>query len=86
MFEQRPVRWLATIVALSHERSDEDSACPRPFIEIDPSGPAEDGTIVARIGLPVAAIDAATICKTIIMLRKYKRLRRGRMAFGDAGN
>lgn len=34
-----------------------------------------------RIGLRVPRIDAATIAKTVIMVRQYKRLRRGRHEF-----
>lgn len=82
-FEQRPVRWQATLVTLAQEQGRRASNRPvRPFIEIDPAGPDAHGSLAIRVGLAVAEIDAATVCKAIIMVRKYKRLRRGRMEFG----
>lgn len=75
VFEGQPVRWRATILALPRDGA-------RPYIEIDPAGADAHGRVHARVGLGVEAIDAPTIRKTIIMLRQYKRLRRGRMEFG----
>lgn len=80
-FEQRPVRWLATIVRIGADRPNAVGG-GRSFIDIDAHGPDEDGTLHVQVGLQVAEIDPPTICKTIIMLRNYKRLRRGRMEFG----
>ncbi len=82
IFEQRPVRWLATIVSLVDERSGAASEQKRPFIEVNSQGASAEGVVTVKVGLRVARIDPPTICKTIIMLRKYKRLRRGRMEFG----
>ncbi len=82
VFEHRPVRWLATIVSLTDGHADAASEHERPFIEIDTKGANADGVVAVRVGLRVAQIDLPTICKTIIMLRQYKRLRRGRMEFG----
>lgn len=77
-FEQRAVRWQATIVTLRRAQAS------RPFIEVDPAGPGADGTLAVRIGLAVPEIDHATILKTTIMIRQYKRLRRGRMEYGPS--
>ena len=84
VFEHQPVRWRATIVTLAREPSGPASGGLglRQFIDIDPDGTAADDTLAVRVGLAVDAIDSATIQKTIIMLRQYKRLRRGRMEFG----
>ncbi len=82
VFEQRPVRWLATIISLADERTEAASQPERPFIEVNSQGASEEGVVMVKVGLRVAQIDPPTICKTIIMLRKYKRLRRGRMEFG----
>lgn len=75
-FEQQPVRWNATIVTLARDGAS------RPYIEIGPGEPGPEGEMEVRVGLGLHAIDSATILKTIIMLRQYKRLRRGRMEFG----
>jgi hypothetical protein len=79
-FEGRIVTWDATFLALATpearagaERSVEN------FIEIGEDGP--NGTPI-RVGLQVLRIDAPTIRKTMIMIRRYKRLRRGRHDYG----
>jgi len=79
-FEGRVVTWDATFLALAApevragaERSAEN------FIEIGEDGPS--GTPI-RVGLQVAQIDVPTIRKTMIMIRRYKRLRRGRHDYG----
>lgn len=81
LFEQRPVRWRATIVTLARKPGIDASGL-RQFIDIDPHGITAEGTLAVRVGLAVDQIDGATIQKTIIMIRQYKRLRRGRMEFG----
>lgn len=81
-FEHQPVRWLATIVTLAREQPTPSPSPRRSFIEIDPGGADEHGRIAVRVGLAVTEVDAATIQKTMIMLRQYRRLRRGRMEFG----
>ena len=82
-FEGRSVIWDATIVTLEHrhatggghERAHPDSQ----FIEIDEG----DGDIrKVSIGLQLDRIDEQAILKTIIMIRKYKRLHAGRHEFG----
>ena len=51
----------------------------RPFIDIATRG---SSIIGIKVGLAVAKLDVATLLKTIIMVRRYKRLRRGRFEFG----
>lgn len=82
IFEQRPVRWLATIVTLAQEARTRSKTARRSFIEIDPDGENAQGRWPVRVGLAVAAIDIPTIQKTIIMIRQYRRLRRGHFEFG----
>jgi hypothetical protein len=67
-FEARLVTWDATLQAL-----DTAGACN--FIEVGEDGP---GGTRLTIGLRVASIDEATVRKAVIMIRQYKRLRRGR--------
>ena len=81
VFEQHPVRWRATLSALI-QGMEHGHEAPRQYIEIDPAGPTAAGILKVKIGLAVTAIDAPTIHKTMVMLRQYKRLRRGRMEFG----
>ena len=75
-FEGREVTWTATIHAL---RSTEDKQLqPRSghnFIEVSEDMP--DGVPVV-IGLDVERIDPSTVRNAIIMMRQYRRLRRGR--------
>jgi hypothetical protein len=71
-FEGREIVWQARI-----ERSPGAQ-----FIDV--GEPAGD-TCPVRVGLRVAAIDAPAILKTIVMLRRYKRLRRGRHEFRPGG-
>jgi len=71
-FENREIRWDATLVALASGRS---------YIDI---GAEAGGRRIVQIGLAVPVIDAAVVLRTIVMLRQYKRLRAGRHEFGDA--
>lgn len=67
-FEGREVIWAARI-----ERSADAQ-----FIEVG----APDGDVCPmHVGLQVAAIDTPSILKSIVMVRQYKRLRRGRHEF-----
>lgn len=67
-FEGRAVIWQATIIAM-------DRLTARPYIEIRT---ARDEAPNVEIGLPLDAVDEPAILKTIIMIRHYKNLRRGR--------
>lgn len=84
-FEGRSVTWLATLHALAAPAPDSDGTIaplPASFIEIGDEGP--EGVPIA-VGLPVAAIDEPTIRKAMIMIRRYRRLRRGRHEYGPRG-
>lgn len=70
-FENREIRWDATLVALGSGRS---------YIDI---GAEALGGRVVHVGLAIPAIDAAVVLRAIVMLRQYKRLRVGRHEFGD---
>lgn len=48
-------------------------------------GPAQGDTRPLLVSLDIARFDQAAIRKTIIMIRQYKRLREGRMCFGESG-
>ena len=79
-FEGRTVTWDATFLALAAPEGHTEAATSvGNFIEIGEDGP---NGIPIRVGLPVARIDVPTIRKTIIMIRRYKRLCRGRHDYG----
>jgi hypothetical protein len=84
-FQGLELVWDATIMTLAfyNRRRGHDGrpAVHRQFIDIAPSG-----TPLRRIdiGLELEKIDTTTLLKTIIMVRKYKRLRAGRHEFGGA--
>lgn len=67
-FEGRRVTWDARLEALGSQ-----GGCN--FIEVGDDG--ERG-IPLHIGLRVTRIDEPTVRKAVIMIRRYKRLRRGR--------
>ena len=81
-FEGRPVIWDATIIALEHPQTipepGGDTDASSQFIEIG-EGKGEVRNI--RVGLQLDRIDLQTVHKTIIMIRKYKRLQTGRHEF-----
>jgi hypothetical protein len=82
-FEGRAVTWLATLRALAAPDSDGTTgALPASYIEIGEDRP--DGVPI-EVGLPVAAVDEPTIRKAMIMIRQYRRLRRGRHEYGPTG-
>lgn len=77
-FEGREVTWDARLYALRAPHP----AAARPFFEISPKRKNETPI---RIGLDVERLDTPTLLKAVIMVRQYKRLRRGRHEFGDSG-
>lgn len=87
-FQGKVVVWNMTLTSLGQlkkiaddvtEISSLQSPC-QPFIEI---AKGNDDVFPLQVVLDVAAIDEATIKKSIIMIRNYKRLAVGRMAFGS---
>lgn len=81
-FAGRPVIWDAKIMTLVHPDAAAVGSSHAPgnhqFIEIDNDGDATRGI---RIGLSLGRINEPAILKTIIMIRKYKRLHTGYHAF-----
>jgi hypothetical protein len=76
-FRGRSVIWSARLSVLPP--SPEGSPPPRQFIEVTRRDALNYDL---DIGLAVSRIDRATILKTIVMIRQYKRLRPGRHEFG----
>jgi hypothetical protein len=80
------VVWDATIMTLARynaqQARDQKPAAQGQFIEIAPSG---DHLRRIVIGLDLEEIDFPALLKTMIMVRKYKRLHTGRHDFSGAG-
>lgn len=74
-FEGREVAWDAYLYALRRP----NPVARRPFLDIAARGRE---TVAIRIGLDVDKLDAPTLHKAVIMVRRYRRLRRGRHEFG----
>jgi len=82
-FEGRSVTWLATLLAIAApEPEGSVASSPASFIEI---GEENREGIPITVALPVATIDEPTIRKAMIMIRRYRRLRRGRHEYGLPG-
>jgi hypothetical protein len=85
-FLGEPVVWnceVLTLAALQAERQRCHTVVTpalRNVIEVGEPGPQG---VPLRVGLAVARIDGPAIMKMIIMIRNYKRLRRGRHEFGQ---
>jgi hypothetical protein len=73
-FEGRTVTWLATLHALTGRGGGN-------YIEIGEDLP---GGIPIAVGLQVPRIDRPTARNAVIMIRRYKRLCRGRHEYGGA--
>jgi hypothetical protein len=80
--------WDATVVALlalyrerPQQAGSRKGRTLRPFIEIGESTPRG---VALTVALDVNVIDEPAVLKTIVMIRNYKRLRRGRHEFGQA--
>ncbi len=82
IFRGNEVIWDAVIVTLAHYFRERYPAGKQPgadfslpqFIEV---GAAADGMRKLKVGLNVSCIDEATLRKTVIMIRNYKRLHPG---------
>ncbi len=83
-FQGAEVIWDATVMTLTcynaRQVQENKPAVQRQFIDIAPTG-----DILRRIviGLGLKKIDMPALMKTIIMVRKYKRLHTGRHEFGS---
>ena len=81
-YQEQPVVWNARLLALQHPLNAglQPEGGASQFMEI--GSPRADG-IPITIGLAVPLIDRSVVEKTIIMIRKYKRLHDGRHEFGS---
>jgi hypothetical protein len=76
----RDVTWQCELVTLArHARDTRQSAC-RQYLDIRPTSRSDE--FVIRIGLMLPVIDAAAVARSIIMVRKYRRLAPGRHEYG----
>jgi hypothetical protein len=73
-FESRPVVWLATIRCLP----DDYGAGRQQYIDVQGTG---SSCLRVEVGLPLQAINESDVLKTIMMIRQYRNLRRGRHEF-----
>jgi hypothetical protein len=78
-FEEQPVVWYAQIETLAHFAQRSGSQRVRQFIDIQ----LEAERHQVQIGLNLPRIDNAGVMRTIIMIRKYKRLHAGRHEYGE---
>lgn len=80
-FEGRVVTWLATLHAIGNpcNTAYPGTSTTPSYIEVGADGP---NGIPITAGLQVARIDLPTVRKAMIMIRGYKRLRRGRYEYG----
>lgn len=78
----REVIWDARLLALAAREHAEDrpAAGFSQFLDIGEPGPAG---IPLTVGLAEQVVDLAVVQKTIIMIRKYKRLHPGRHEYGQ---
>ena len=89
VLQGQPVAWdaeILTLLAYYQEQvknlaPSEHARSVRSFIEVGAHG---THGVALGVGLGVALIDEATVLRTIIMIRNYKRLRPGRHEFGEA--
>ena len=84
-FQGKEVIWHATILTLAchntRQAQENKPVTQRQFIDIAPTGNALRRIV---IGLELEHIDIPALLKTIIMVRKYKRLHTGRHEFGSS--
>ncbi len=82
-YQETEVAWQATFTTLAALARDEGGPpAGRNFIEIRGEPPAPQ----LLVGLAISAFDRPTILKTVMMIRRYKRLRPGRHSFGTGEN
>lgn len=77
----RPTTWEATLWTTSGY--PEPSPCPAGRSQFMDIGDTEAGITPITIVLNLSDIDEGAILKTLIMIRKYKRLRPGLICFGS---
>lgn len=84
-FRGREMVWDTTLLTLLRYHTEQpdtgQSVVRSAFMEIGDT--AANGHVAIRVALDIPAIDEATILRTIIMIRNYKRLHVGRHEFGE---
>lgn len=88
-FQGALVQWNMTLSTLAHHQKTELSLTSesrpvliaRPFIEIKQENL---GVFEVKVVLDLKIIDATVIRKSIIMMRNYKRLKIGKIEFGNS--
>jgi len=79
MFHGELVVWNACVETIEeyslHHVTAKD---PMQFIQID----VQEGVHFLQVGLNIPIIDKAALERTILMIRKYKRLQQGRHEYG----
>jgi hypothetical protein len=80
-FHGAPVVWDARIATLESVQRERGLASLRQFIHVLW---VRDGRGEVHVGLPVAAIDRATVLKAVTMLRQWRRLDQGLHTFGPS--
>jgi hypothetical protein len=86
--EGRPVEWDAEILTLAEcchrlraaGRIPDGPVELRQFIDV---GENTEGGCRLTVALKLGAVDAPAVRKTVVMIRNYKRLRRGRHEYGE---
>lgn len=78
-FQGNEVVWELTLTTLAEMRRHQPVPCP--FIDI---APGNAGVHAVSVGLELPQIDYPAILKSLVMLRKYKRLAIGRHEFCPA--
>ena len=79
VMEGMPVVWNACIRTMDdYLLQHVASVDPKQYINIE----IDNGAYQLEVGLHVKQIDQAALARTIIMIRKYKRLQIGRYSFG----
>lgn len=84
-FQGREMVWDTTLLTLLRYHAEQpdtgQSVVRSAFMEIGDT--AANGRVTIRVALDIPAVDEATILRTIIMIRNYKRLHVGRHEFGE---
>lgn len=86
IFEGNSLIWDAQLYTLAYyfNKVVEAGQSPREVRQFIDVGEAFGDMRHIRIALNLQAIDAPAISKTMIMIRQYKRLLRGRYEYGDS--
>ena len=84
VFDRQAVIWNATVMTLEHYNQCAarrgEAGSRQQFIDI---GERQGDLPTIDVGLELERIDTQVLHKTIIMIRKYKRLHTGRHEFGN---